>query len=85
MSSFETEGLTSSDDNELNICDSCHQRNVPDSNLCDFCYSSWCDACIPNNIFFHKCETCGIQWCMYLDGYCSSNEIKKGYCTKCGN
>jgi hypothetical protein len=69
-------------------CNKCNSIKVPPENLCDFCDESYCDKCIPDDIAFHKCDLCGIQWCYInstnYDDYCHKN-LRKGVCIECGN
>lgn len=70
-------------------CDKCHIKNLNEDNYCDFCDRTLCDNCLPDEISFHKCDTCGTRWCYnatkYINNYCERNTGQDDTCPDCGH
>jgi len=74
-------------DLEIISCDNC--ETLDNVNICDFCEKKYCDICCPDEISFHKCDTCSTSWCYfdgrYYDDYCENNRRQGGLCSECGH
>ena len=73
---------------DIHYCQSCYTFNLPKDNYCDYCDKSYCDNCLPDEISFHKCDSCGRKWCYYngkhIDNICSKIGIHSEHCEECG-
>ena len=59
--------MTTINEETLPRCEGCDTTELDPNNHCEFCYIVWCNTCKPEDISFHKCDTCNIKWC-YYDG-----------------
>ena len=70
------------------MCDICNKPILDTDNSCDFCHVAYCDSCMPDDISFHKCDTCNTKWCYfngrYADYQCLKIKIHSGSCYDCG-
>lgn len=70
-------------------CNKCGTIDLPDYNICYFCNNKYCDSCMPDEISFEKCDTCGITICYYDGKYtdykCLKTQFRSGDCGDCGN
>ena len=71
--------------NDLHYCNGCFTMDLETDNTCDFCDIAYCVLCLPDELSFHKCDTCGLRWC-YRNGKYPCPKIEPGTgCQECGH